>query len=283
MKFFLALLALIAVVACGSRPGQSLTPGPTTESSAGVVTDTITLTSGLLPQPMKVTVARPEGEGPFPTFYLLHGHGGDYRTWPRIVDIDSIARARQMIVVCPSGMNSWYWDAPADPSMRMESFIVDELVPAIDSIYPTVPKREARAIAGLSMGGHGSLWLALRHPEIWSQAGSTSGGTDIRPFPKSWNMARWLGQRDDKPAVWDTHTVRHLVDTLPDSILRSLDIVIDCGTEDFFYPVNCQADSALNARRIPHTFITAPGKHNNTYWRRSIHHHIDRFARRLNR
>lgn len=244
--------------------------------------DTVTIATALLPEPMKVTVACPEGDGPFPTLYLLNGYGGSYRNWPRfLVDIDSVARAHDMVVVCPSGMNSWYWDSPEQPDMQMESFFTRELVAAIDSLYPTIPDRDARAITGFSMGGHGALWLAMRHPDIWGHAGATSGGVDIRPFPGSWKMATWLGERDSVPDVWDAHTVRTLADTLPDSVLRSLDIFFDCGTDDFFYTVNCQLDSVLSARRIPHTFATYPGAHTAGYWSRSIHPQIDHFSRKL--
>ena len=48
------------------------------------------------------------------------------------------------------------------------------------------------------MGGHGSLWLASRHPDIWGNAGSMSGGVNILPFPKSWRMSERLGSIRDK-------------------------------------------------------------------------------------
>lgn len=85
----------------------------TFQAAAAVVADTLTLQSPKLPQPMKVTVAAPDGPGPYPTLYLLNGYGGDYRKWPELADIDSIARTKELIVVCPSGMNCWYWDSPA--------------------------------------------------------------------------------------------------------------------------------------------------------------------------
>lgn len=247
-------------------------------ASATAPADTITLASKLLPEPMKVTVARPDGPGPFPTLYLLNGHGGHHRTWPSLVDIDSVAEANQWVVVCPSGMNSWYWDSPERPDMKMESFFTTELVAAIDSLYPTISDPKARAITGLSMGGHGSLWLALRHPDIWGHAGSTSGGVDVRPFPGSWRLSSLIGERDSVPEVWYSHTVRSLVDTLPDSVLRSVDMTIDCGTDDFFYTVNCQLDSVLSARHIPHVFATSPGAHNGAYWSRSIIPQLNHFT-----
>lgn len=255
-------------------------------AAASVPADTITLESHHIPQPMKITVATPGGDGPYPTLYLLNGYnttGGDYRKWPMIVDIDSVAREHQMIVVCPSGMNSWYWDAPAQPEMQMESFFIEKLVPAIDSLYPTIPEAQSRAITGFSMGGHGAMWLALRHPDIWRHVGATSGGVDIRPFPDSWTMAHWLGKRDSVPEVWNAHTVMTLAQTMPDSVLNSLDIFIDCGTEDFFYGVNCALDSVLSNRRIHHTFATYPGAHNLAYWSKSILPQIDHFSKTISR
>ena len=44
------------------------------------------------------------------------------------------------------------------------------------------------------MGGHGALWLAIRHQDIFGAAGSTSGGVDIRPFPDNWDMKKQLGE-----------------------------------------------------------------------------------------
>ena len=255
----------------------------TFQAAAAVVADTLTLQSPKLPQPMKVTVAAPDGPGPYPTLYLLNGYGGDYRKWPELADIDSIARTKELIVVCPSGMNCWYWDSPAQPEMQMESFITGELVPAIDSLYPTIARPESRAITGFSMGGHGGLWLAMRHPDIWRPAGATSGGADIRPFPHYRRMAHWLGKRDSVPEVWDTHTVMTLAETLPDSTLRSLDIFFDCGTDDFFYGVNCALDSVLSRRHIPHVYATYPGAHTGPYWSKSIHPQVDHFAKTLTR
>lgn len=271
MKHFASLLA------CG------LTALATAHAASYAPADTITLESHLLPRPMKITVAAPEGPGPYPTLYLLNGYGGDYTKWPQLVNIDSVAQERQMVIVCPSGLNSWYWDCPAQPEMKMESFFVDELVPAIDARYPTINAPESRAITGFSMGGHGGLWLAMRHPDIWAHAGATSGGVDIRPFPGSWSMAKWLGARDSVPEVWDAHTVMTLAETLPDSVLNTIDIFFDCGTDDFFYGVNCALDSVLNERRIHHTYATYPGAHTGPYWSKSIHPQIDHFATTLTR
>lgn len=258
---------------------SALTTSKSAPSAHGA--DTISLPScGLLPSDMKVTVALPESyrapadTAHYPVVYLLNGHGGNYRNWSTIIDIDSLATAYSTIIICPSGMDSWYWDSPIEPDMKMETFIVSRLVPAIDSLYRTRPERSQRAITGFSMGGHGALWLALRHPELFGSVGSSSGGVNIEPFKKNWNLEQHLGSYSSNPSRWRSHTVINQLDQLqPDQF----NIIFDCGTSDFFYGVNCDLDSALNARRIPHTYITGPGAHNKNYWKGAIVPQMDFF------
>ncbi len=277
--FAIAGLAALAVGLVSASPAPCSKCDP-------IPADTLTLSgANLLKNDMKVTVAVPasyraEGDtAHYPTLYLLNGHGGHYRTWPSLLDIDKAATDYGMIIVCPSGMNSWYWDSPVDPSMQMESFFVEQLIPTIDSLYRTRPVREQRAITGLSMGGHGALWLAMRHPDLFANAGATSGGVNIIPFPNNWNMADRLGKYADNPDRWKEHTVVTLAETLEPG---TLNIIFDCGTEDFFYNVNCQLDSILNSRKIHHTYITYPGAHNGAYWSKSIHPQIQYFHRMMN-
>lgn len=236
--------------------------------------DTIVIAGApYLSQDMKVTVAVPsnyfncDDSTRYPVVYLLNGHGGNYKNWPGILAVDSVADLYQTIVVCPSGMNSWYWDSPVDPGMQMESFIIEKLVPSIDSMYRTRPDRLGRAITGFSMGGHGGLWLGIRHSDVFGSAGATSGGVNIMPWPKNWNMATFLGPQDENPERWWNHTVMSQLDSLQPG---QINIIFDCGTEDFFYDVNCALDSALNARKIHHVYRTSPGAHNGQYWSKSI-------------
>ena len=150
------------------------------------------------------------------------------------------------------------------------------------------------------MGGHGALWLAFRHPETFGACGSMSGGVDIRPFPDQWGMKRWLGEYADHPKVWDDYTVAtqlyrlrpepHVLggrsnDWLGKSEVRRPAIIIDCGTDDFFYGVNLALHEAMLHNNIAHTFIVRPGSHNHDYWRNALeyqllffHNHFDREA-----
>lgn len=203
-----------------------------------------------------------------PVVYLLHGYGGSHRTWIQAFPfIRELSDRYGMILVCPNGSNSWYFDSPLDPSLRYETFITQELIPHIDRHYPTLTSREGRAIMGLSMGGHGALYLTLRHPDLFGAAGSMSGGVDIRPFPLNWEIAKTLGDYATHPENWEHNTVINLLHLVGRDVPA---LTIDCGTEDFFYEVNEQLHRELLYRRIPHEYTTRPGAHNYKYWSVSL-------------
>lgn len=161
-----------------------------------------------------------------------------------------------------------------DSTLCMESYIIDELVPWVDSLFCTISEREARAITGLSMGGHGALWLAMRHQDVFGNAGSTSGGVDFTPWHDSWRIPERLGPYDED--VWRHYTVMYIAQSLEPG---SLNIIMDCGTEDFFYDVNNALDSLLTSRGVAHTYLTSHGVHNSAYWHRSIVPQVDFFRK----
>lgn len=253
--------------------------------------DTISVETSRIVSPARCVVAVPDSymeEGDtahYPVVYLLHGFGDNHRYYASKTPLDELATQYGVIIVCPDGRNSWYWDSPIDPQMQMESFITEELVPAIDLNYRTIASPASRAINGLSMGGHGALWLALRHPDVWGNATSMSGGVDITPerFHKKWTMAKRLGTYESNPQRWKQHSVRYLAETLPVETLSRVNIMVMCGTEDFFYTVNCDLDGVFNRRKVPHTYITGPGNHSWNYWKDALVTIMEYFDRNLQR
>lgn len=207
-----------------------------------------------------------------PVIYLLHGYGGEAKSWITIKpELPRIADEKGIIFVCPDGKNSWYWDSPLNPAYRYETFVSSELIEYTDRHYQTVASRQGRAITGLSMGGHGALWNAFRHKDVFGAAGSTSGGVDIRPFPQNWEMSRQLGEFAANKKRWDEHTVINQIDKIQNGDLA---IIFDCGESDFFLEVNKDLHKRLLGRGIDHDFITRPGVHNLSYWNNSIDYQI---------
>ena len=185
--------------------------------------------------------------------------------------IAALAEQFGVIFVCPDGENSWYWDSPINPSSQFETFVSQELPDWVDAHYPTLPSREGRAVAGLSMGGHGALWTAVRHKDRFGAVGSVSGGVDNRPFPDSWEMKAQLGEERENQARWDAHTVINAVDSLRDGELA---IFVDCGYDDFFYGVNVALHEKLLRQGVGHDFLTRPGAHTGEYWGSSLPHQL---------
>ena len=146
-----------------------------------------------------------------------------------------------------------------------------ELIRWIDRHYSTIPSSKARGITGLSMGGHGALFLAFKHPDVFGIAGSMSGGVDIRPFPQRWDLPKRLGSYAKNPENWEKNTVINLIYLLSPNTLK---IIIDCGTEDFFYTVNKNLHHKLLENNIPHDFISRPGRHDAAYWGNAIQYQL---------
>ena len=240
------------------------------------IVDTIDTYSNSMKKTIKAVVIRPDNYASakeLPVVYLLHGYSGSYADWiTKAKGFEKAADQYNMMIVCPDGgFGSWYWDSPIDPAFQYETYVADELVKLIDSKYKTIKNKKGRAITGLSMGGQGALYLAFKHQDVFGAAGSMSGGVDIRPFPDNWDMAKRLGAYNEQPERWEKNTVINMLYLLKPG---SLSLIIDCGTEDFFYRVNENLHQQLLLRNIQHDYITRPGAHNWPYWSNAVNYQL---------
>ena len=233
---------------------------------------------------IKCISASGKKEKAFPVIYLLHGFSDNHTGWAKEGVAGKLSDLHDVIFVIPDGgYDSWYFDSKVTPEYQYETFVTKELIEYVDTNFKTIAQREGRSVTGLSMGGHGALFLSFRHQDIFGSAGSMSGGVDIRPFPEKWGIAKRLGTMAENPQVWEENTVINLTHLLTP---ESLNLIIDCGTGDFFYEVNCNLHKKLLDQGIPHDFISRPGVHNWPYWSNSIKYQIvffnDRFVRGQN-
>lgn len=238
--------------------------------------DTVNTYSPSMKKQIKAVIIRPDSydrEKALPVVYLLHGYSDNYAGWiNKAKGFEKAADQYKCIIVCPDGgFSSWYWDSYLDSNFRYETYISKELVNWIDSQYKTIKNKNGRAITGLSMGGHGALYLAFKHADVFGAAGSMSGGVDIRPFPINWDMAKRLGAYAENPERWEKNTVINLLHLLTPGKLA---LIIDCGTDDFFFRVNEELHQQLLLRNIPHDYITRPGSHNWEYWKNAIEYQL---------
>lgn len=238
------------------------------------VADTVETYSAAMHKKIRALVIKPKtytekAAERFPVIYLLHGYGGKFSDWARKAPhIGNYADLYNFIIVCPDGnTGSWYFDSPEDSSYRYETYVAKELVAWVDEHYKTEARREGRAIVGLSMGGHGALYLAFKHLETFGAAGSMSGGVDLRPFPNNWELPLRLGKYAGYPQRWEENSVINMTDRIAQNPPA---LMIDCGTADFFYTVNVAFHEKLMEKNIPHDFISRPGDHSWAYWQNAV-------------
>lgn len=249
--------------------------------------------SGALMQRKTCYVLLPDhydaSEKRYPVVYLLHGIYGSETDWiyrghaQDTVDLMNKQRElRECIIVIPSDggfeKGTFYMDW-YDGSGRFEQYFIYDLVQSIDSCFRTIPEKQARAVAGLSMGGFGSLLLALRNPSVFGAAASMSGPLGIvRAHPESkklstlwdhgfmrheYEVARLLGPVGGPYAR--EHDLFYLTDELKDDPYRPY-VYFDCGTEDYLYEHSVAMNKHLQKIGYPHVFQKFAGDHTWAYW-----------------
>ncbi len=213
----------------------------------------------------------------FPVLYLQHGFGEDEAGWSDqghenfILDnLIAAHRAKPMIVVNANGMTG----VPSPPPQsahhegkgpassnaiarffmderyaELDDIVLNELIPFIDANYRTIPDREHRALAGLSMGGSQALRIGFHHLDQFAYLGAFSPAIEITDTKKDYDGA--------------------LAD--PDSLNRRLRLLwIGIGRDDFLYgPVN-ESHEALARAGIRHEWVESSGAHVWTVWRKYL-------------
>ncbi len=222
----------------------------------------------------------------YPVVYMLHGFGGNYGDYARVSNLKQEVDIYDVIVVTPDGRtDSWYFDSNLKENYKFETFISKELVEYIDKNYRTFVKAEGRAITGLSMGGHGAMYIGLRHPDVFKSVASMSGGLDICAFGDTrdlkikssrWRIAGVLGGKKENPEVWKKNSCMAQINP---KTAATQNILFDCGTEDFFHDINVAFDKRMTELKVKHTYEEYPGSHSWEYWTAAVPRHLTFFNR----
>lgn len=107
----------------------------------------------------------------YKVLWLLHGTYGDNTDWIRKTNIELYAAEKDLVVVMPQAQNSNYSNWPdAMLGYNMYDYFIKELMPLVYGWLPVSDKREDNFIAGLSMGGRGTIKFAVNYPELFGAA-----------------------------------------------------------------------------------------------------------------
>jgi putative tributyrin esterase len=274
MRLFLLLLFLLAAPAA---------------FAASV--DTLAVPSAAMHKTYRAAVVLPASypknkKARYPVLYLLHGAWGHFADWlrspPDKQTLHRLADQYNLIIVCPEGETfGFYLDSPVSPGSQFETHIIREVLPLVDQTYRTVADKKGRVIAGLSMGGHGALYLSARHPELFAAAGSMSGALDLRSLTRNVSEAEkanreklWapiLGSEAEHPERFVQNSVMSLLAQIDQN---HLPLIIDCGVDDFLIEINREIHRRLVYQHTPHDYTERPGAHTWEYWQNALPYQV---------
>lgn len=223
----------------------------------------------------------------YPVVYLLHGYTDDHTAWVQFGEVNRYADKAisegvipPMIIVMPDADSSFYANS-FDGKIKYEDFFFKELIPHIEKAYRAKAQKQFRAVAGLSMGGYGTMLYALKHPDMFAAAAPLSAAffddsSIVKMSAGSWNMplGQVYGTNLEGSArltkTWYDNSIHELIKTKSAAEIRKVRYWIDCGDDDFLIKGNCQVHIELIEKGVPHEFRVRDGVHDWTYWRTGI-------------
>src|SRR4030095_9932436 len=142
-----------------------------------------------------------------------------------------------------------------------------------------------RWMAGLSMGGYGSIKFGLKYPEMFSVVGSFSGAIGAATFTEK-TFPGSIGKSIDAifgPADAVIRIANDPFDIIrratPEKIKAYPFIYLDCGTEDFLFQNNREFVNLLVEKKVPHEFRELPGGHTWDYWDQQVKEFVQSIPR----
>src|SRR3954468_9713646 len=280
----LNVIKLAVVMACCLQISFSF-------AQRGTVLEERTVNSFILGRPVKYSVYLPAdyqgSQRTYPVVYLLHGYTDDHTGWVQFGEVNRYAdKAIQdglippMIIVMPNGDSSFYINS-YDGKEKYEDFFIKEFMPAIEKDYRIKAQKKYRGVAGLSMGGYGTLIYALKYPDLFAAAAPLSAAVFDDAAATTMADNRWeatFGQlfgrglkgKDRLSQAWNSNSILKIVESKSADDLKKVRYWIDCGDDDFLSRGNSLLHVALIDKGVPHEYRVRDGAHNWTYWRTGI-------------
>lgn len=255
------------------------------------IKESLTLESKILKKKVEYTIYLPAGyqenTRKYPVLYLLHGYTDDETGWSQFGEVQHITdkatadgTATPMIIAMPDTGVDWYINS-YDGKTLYEDFFIKEFIPFIEATYRARGEKRYRAVAGLSMGGHGTLIYALKHPDLFAAACPLSAAVwtkeEVVNTPKERYEPMFgfiYGPNLEGEARMTAHMRQNsgvfLVEDGDAEKLKQVRYYIDCGDKDFLIKGNMALHAAMIDKGIPHEFRVREGVHNWPYWRSAL-------------
>lgn len=265
--------------------------------------------SAILGRAMRFQVYTPPGyekdDASYPVLYLLHRWGADERQWTDRLHVHEVAdrliscgELPPFLIVMPQGHKSFFLNAAAphgdysalqesEPELldgalagcgNYEDYFLEEVIPHVEAAYRVLTDRKHRAIGGVSMGGHGALTLALRHPDLFGAAGAHSPTLFDESFYPPWLFGDAAGFAERDPAHLAANLSPHSPSLIGEGkrerLIAPLRLYLDCGCDDELVPRIEALHHTFLAHGLAHEYHLQPGDHSPNYWQRHIEEYL---------
>ncbi|HRQ50380.1 MAG TPA: alpha/beta hydrolase family protein [Agriterribacter sp.] len=257
----------------------------------GKVIEQASVPSTILSRHVSYTVYLPadyeHAQRTYPVVYLLHGYTDNNTGWLQFGEINRYADKAiaegtipPMIIIMPDADSSWYINS-YDGKEKYEDFFITEFIPAIEKRYRIKGEKNYRAVAGLSMGGYGSLMYALKYPEYFAAAAPLSAAVfsddEMEKMPDAqWERTfgqlygRGLKGKARLSKAWYDNSALSIIEKKSGAELNKVRYWIDCGDDDFLAKGNALLHIALRSKLVAHEYRVRDGAHSWSYWRTGI-------------
>lgn len=225
----------------------------------------------------------------YKVLWLLHGTFGDHSDWLRKSMIELYAQEKQIIVVMPSGWNADYtnWDSFA-MGFRMSDYLTEELMPIIYNWFPASDKKEDNFIAGLSMGGRGTLKYLLWNTDKFAAGAALSAvPRNLRESSNS-STGMPLQQRREQNQIDNAGGMEGFLQSTENSWDRVLELhaagqlprlMIACGEADRLYTDYLKFKALCEEKKIDVHFFSLPNlAHEWRFWDKAIQEALEFFG-----
>jgi putative tributyrin esterase len=207
---------------------------------------------------------------------LLHGYGGDHRSWTSSVNLKEIALSFHLVIITPNGHDSWYVNSATDSLNRYDDAFVTELLPAVMRIFSIDSSK--LGVAGFSMGGFGALSLGLHHPDRFRFIGALSASLDVPMGMPDLARNDRLGLKPSLESAFGKDSAAWITRD-PVACLMTMDsasvpyLYLATGISDEFrlrISLYHAFIDFLTTRHVAYEFHETPGRHNWAYCQQEI-------------
>jgi enterochelin esterase-like enzyme len=222
----------------------------------------------------------------YPVLYLLHGSTANEDFIMPLLGVNRKSdkliqdgKIRPMIIVAPYIRNSWCLNSSWFNGVHIidkvtkegctegkyEDYMMKDVIGYVEAHYPVIKNRDNRYIGGISMGGFGALYLAFRHPDMFSKVGGHSAAL-FSSYPDI-EIVKWLYSNG-----WSKG--RNPIELAKNKDLKGLKIYLDCGDKDKLLPDSNELEKVLLSRNFSVEKHIGPGDHALIYWMKNMEDYL---------